>query len=83
MVLKAAYDAWSLFHAICSVYTGTSGHVKPFLISRAFPLRTIGHVLHDGLIQTIPREVTVIYISDNVINFRPILIFKSDLRFAE
>lgn len=76
MVLKGAYDAWSLFHAICSVYTGTTDHIEPFLISRAFPHRTIGHVLHNGLMQIILRVLTVIYMSGNVRNFRVILIFK-------
>lgn len=76
MVLKAAYDAWSLFHAIYSVYAGTSDHVEPFLTSRAFPHRTIGHALQNDLIQIIPRELTVIYSSGNVRNFRLILIFK-------
>lgn len=76
MVLKAACYAWSVFHAICSVYAGASDHIEPFLTSRAFPHRTIGHVLHNSLIQKIPRMLTVIYTRGNLKNFRAILIFK-------
>lgn len=76
MVLKVAYDAWSLFQAICSVYAGISDQVEAFLTSRSFPHRTIGHVLHNSLIQIIPRVLTGIYISSNERNFRVILIFK-------
>lgn len=75
-VLKAAYDTQGVFHAIYSVYAGTSDHVEPFLTYRAFPHGTTGPVLHNGLIQIIPRVLTVIYSSGNVRNFRVILIFK-------